>query len=957
MASAYSILHNYDQPVYTPDFGLVAKALEYKQNKLDTNREKLQTLYDQYSMLDIYRGVDKEYTDDRLTQVKGILDKHTSGDLSSDAFTRSLASNMDQFLDEKVINSVVSTKLFKSEMAEWEKKKEDKPELYNEGNKQYAMQFAQPWLQGEEAGQKYRGGAGFIEFVDVDQNILKEIPKIVKELHGTELSYDAGSGMFYDIVKKEFVPRDKLGAALKLAIGQKGYKQLEINAWNEFNAMPPEVAIQQTNSYIDSRVTQSTDRLKSLEQERSKDPKNKDLYDELISLERAEINKYSALKTNDIGQAENLYKSIYTSRYENNVLDAYSYAPRIIERKLDQNHFQTKKMEWEMEKFDREQRAKASKSTSEEISGDYIIPGDPNVIGKDDGYVENRGPVEKLAQYGYGLFEEAKKTFGNDYTAEEWREIVGRIPPNLADKDELEIPLSTGKVFKANLKDAEELSAITRFNSYLNDQDPSVKAFRQATKEYKTNIVKTFKDTYAKSSRQDVDDVVNIPQFNFKVVVDSEGNKSVERATEEEVSQLFSKWRQLTRYDGTMEGRGTTRKPLSPSEQETMDIYLSAMVLGDTNIPPELRREMYNTETLDLVKKGYGAKDIAKFGWEESTHTVGQPGTNPQSTFWSTFGAASKIVSSLGSPTKILSEAEDRAAAIRQTAQNINAENRSTNITGVIGKEAEALETLFLSKVDKALEASSLNLSNVPAIVPHTHSKFDRLKTLANLDKNYSSPITVVTNLSEGRPDGTFTLKYSVKVGGQEVPKDLLLTQEQSQSTGLNFGEQVYSPYDMGLHGLNAQPIDLGTGRVDRSKLVNKAKELGGTIPAYDYDTWVNYVGTATRVGGVEAGEEMKLLGSKFLNGDLRFVAEPSKTQGGYMVNLYDGENLLHGYPLYQGATRLSQEQANNLVANESLLIKNDVIVDYLQSTNKLVSASSLNQINVNQFTDAGYYR
>lgn len=943
MASAYSILHNYDQPVYTPDFGLVAKSLEYKQNKLDTNRQKLQTLYDQYSMLDIYRGVDKDYADDRLTQVKNILDKHTSGDLSSDSLTRSLATNMDQFLDEKVINSVVSTKIFKSEMSEWEKMREDKPELYNEGNRQYAMQFAQPWLQGEDAGQKYNGGAGFIEFVDVDQNILKEIPKIVKELHGTELSYDTGSGMFYDIVKKEFVPRDKLGAALKLAIGQKGYKQLEINAWNEFRSMPPEAAIQQTNAYVESRVTQSTDRLKSLEQERAKDPKNKDLYDELISLEREEINKYKSLKTNDLGQAENLYKSIFTSRYENNVLDAYSYAPRIIERKLDQNHFQTKKMEWEMEKFSRQQKAAADKTKAEEVSDDYVMPGDPAVIGEDDGYTENRGPVEKLAQHGYNLFEEAKKTFGNEYTAEEWREIAGKIPTNLADMDELSLELSTGKTFKADLKNSEELSAITRFNSYLNDQDPSVKAFRKAVKEYKTDIINAF--AVSKEEGE-----VNTPQFDFKVVVGANGDKRVEQSNPEEAEQLFIKWKRQKMYD-----KGT---PLTESEQETMNIYLSAMVLGDANIPSELRREMYNNETLDLVKKGYGAKDIEKFGWEESTYTVGKPGTNPQSTFWSTVGAASGLGNTLfGNPMGTLSNMEEKVKSTRQSAERLVSEGRSTNITGAIGKEAKALETLFVSKADKALETSTLNLSNVPAIVPYTHSKFDRLKTLADLGKNYNNPITVVTNLTEGKPDGTLTLNYSVKEGSEIVPKTLKLTQEQSQSLELNFGEQVYSPYDMGLHGLDAQPIDLGTGRVDRSKVVNKVKELGTSIPAYDYNTWVNYISTATRVGGAEAGEDMKALGSKFLNGDLRFVAEPSKTQSGYVVSLYDGEEKLHDYPLYQGTTRLSQEQANNLVANESLLIKNDVIVDYLQSTNKLVSASALNQINVNQFTDAGYYR
>ena len=68
----------------------------------------------------------------------------------SDNLTNSIISNISQVADENVKNAVMSTRLYRAEMAEWEKAKKDSPDKYSQVNHAYAMQATQPWLQVRE---------------------------------------------------------------------------------------------------------------------------------------------------------------------------------------------------------------------------------------------------------------------------------------------------------------------------------------------------------------------------------------------------------------------------------------------------------------------------------------------------------------------------------------------------------------------------------------------------------------------------------------------------------------------------------------------------------------------------------------------------------------------------------------------------------------------------------------
>ena len=61
MASSYSPQISYEGfQKYTPNFQLISTALQYKQGKLDANRQKLQAVRNQCGMLDVAKDADKD---------------------------------------------------------------------------------------------------------------------------------------------------------------------------------------------------------------------------------------------------------------------------------------------------------------------------------------------------------------------------------------------------------------------------------------------------------------------------------------------------------------------------------------------------------------------------------------------------------------------------------------------------------------------------------------------------------------------------------------------------------------------------------------------------------------------------------------------------------------------------------------------------------------------------------
>ena len=211
--------------LYTPDFQLISTALTAKQQKLDTNRAKLQSYRDQLGLsLDVAKDADQKYIDDRLSQLTAMTNQYASMDLSNDGLTQSLMSNLGQVIDGNVKNAVTSTKILQSEQAEWADKRKNKPELYAERNYKYAMQKANNWMNDDTVGTAYNGGGGFIEYVDYSAMIQKALPDIQKALEAKGKRVET-NGLASNTIME--VNRQDMADALKGILSGKAQQQME----------------------------------------------------------------------------------------------------------------------------------------------------------------------------------------------------------------------------------------------------------------------------------------------------------------------------------------------------------------------------------------------------------------------------------------------------------------------------------------------------------------------------------------------------------------------------------------------------------------------------------------------------------------------------------------------------------------------------------------------------------
>jgi hypothetical protein len=108
MANAYSIQRNRQGWIDPQDQEFTLKALMFKQQKYDSNRAKVDAVVEQYKSLQLARGVDKDYLNERLNY---IFDNINSGnnDFSSNAFTASINNYIGEALDNNVMTAIQET--------------------------------------------------------------------------------------------------------------------------------------------------------------------------------------------------------------------------------------------------------------------------------------------------------------------------------------------------------------------------------------------------------------------------------------------------------------------------------------------------------------------------------------------------------------------------------------------------------------------------------------------------------------------------------------------------------------------------------------------------------------------------------------------------------------------------------------------------------------------------------
>lgn len=606
MASAYSILHNYRQETYGPNYQLMAAALQYKQNALDTNKMRIQSVYNQLGMLDIAKGQDQEYVEKRLESARDIINKYQGIDLSDKSIADSMISKLSEVVDEPTKNAVLSTKLYRSEQAEWEKMKIDKPDLYSDLNRSYAMRGANAWLSDGQVGTKYRGGGGFIAFSDVNAKLTKDLPKALetKGIEFKELS--PGSGYFRDVITKKRISQGQVQEAINTILNEQDKRQLKINAWGQYDQMPDSMLESSYDDYYAPKIEQLKDGIKSLETTIAKTPDSSPLkaarQEQLESLrstlESYESNDFASL-SKKVGR-EGAYNTLYNDKFMSSFMNTYSVdvvtdietydndvKTRDYEMKIKNYELNLRKQEFEEAKEIAKQRAAEEKAKGNSFSDpNYVKPMEGEKLELD--YLSKESAISRHMEREANIVNNVRSLFGADPA--QMRNIKQEVfDKGYIGKKYIEF---NGKKVQLLNDDGTPTAALKSLQDYEANIINITPQEKEATKALTDSLDKTLwqlKKTAQGSSGTNIDLYNSLPKFNFKFVKDPE-------------TGLMKK----VAIDGTNDNnysRLLKKENLSDEEQLTLKVYHRMHALADPTLNREAKQLLFNDMRSNLFKR------------------------------------------------------------------------------------------------------------------------------------------------------------------------------------------------------------------------------------------------------------------------------------------------------------------------------------------------------------------
>jgi hypothetical protein len=127
-----------------------------KQQQYDTNLQKIQQTMSHIAGLPIARDVDKQYLQNKMSEMNNQLQTYASGDLSSNRLTASIRGMIGGIANDEIVqNAVMSTQRYKEQL-DFIKKEREEGNLSPENMFDFQKQ-ASTWLNGTEAGESFNG--------------------------------------------------------------------------------------------------------------------------------------------------------------------------------------------------------------------------------------------------------------------------------------------------------------------------------------------------------------------------------------------------------------------------------------------------------------------------------------------------------------------------------------------------------------------------------------------------------------------------------------------------------------------------------------------------------------------------------------------------------------------------------------------------------------------------------
>lgn len=216
---------------------LLSKVLSQKQGQFDQNAEKIQNNINSLGSLDVARGVDRDYLNNKLNNLVSTINGVGGADLADPSITNQidgLATSV--YNDSNVINAVSSTKRIRNLQNSYDKMKTD-PKLvkyWSDANYVNDMESVNSYMGSKDLGASYQGNTSATPFFDYD----KEYRDIFSKMVPNEYTYNNKSGYYLDkTTNKEVSPETVMQAARERMSSQaRGQMERDANYLYKYKA-------------------------------------------------------------------------------------------------------------------------------------------------------------------------------------------------------------------------------------------------------------------------------------------------------------------------------------------------------------------------------------------------------------------------------------------------------------------------------------------------------------------------------------------------------------------------------------------------------------------------------------------------------------------------------------------------------------------------------------------------
>jgi hypothetical protein len=958
MSSAYSTINNYaDLPVYSPDVNFVIQGLQYKQQQYDHNREKLQTYFDQIASVDLAKGEDVQYFEQRLEQVREIANKYMSGDLSRSSVVNSVMRNLNQILDKDVMTAVTSTKILRSEQKAWQQLKEKDGDKFSQTNYEFAMQNANKWLNDGQRGTSYNGGGGVIEYDDYGMRLMKELPDQMKSLNKNWIETAPGSGMFIDQVTMEMVPRGAVESVMRTIVGEKGYNQMRIDAWGRYrNASEDDIknSFESFHSSALDEANRNIDNLKSL-LGRTSDEYAANRYKDALGgwlSKKAQLEAGTFDKVKASSGLQGVYTTLHINQFEDGILDAYSDDPHVTKREIDQNDLKTKEFQLKLEEFEykksrdaRKDAEEAAKATAEGGAGGPML-GELVVMDYDkDGFVNN---IHEYTKMGHDAINAFKTNVSDKLSGAQMAELAAKMPESFADIGNSYEVMLGGRKYTFDLSTTESRVAMEKFRSYMIGDHPGIKETRQALLSIADQSLESWTTPGGGTSKIDKN---TLPVFGVKIEGDAQSGFRVVSAEDSQAEYLRLLQKQA-KYKNDIQRGGTSvtnAVPLTEAEQQTLKMYSRLHLIGDSKLSSEQKREAYvgfRQEMYDVVG-GAGFQKLPKSVQGVEYAVQNKPGA----TYYETSGGMFKMLngkvysvnyygddySTIGEP--LTGSELDRARVLISETNRVVRRTNPTEISSAVGADFKSIYDVNRKLADESAEKANMHMSQRAVLFNSGDNMYSKLATLAGLRSDSKEPITVKRVFENGKPTNKFEVAFSkiVKTGKDEdvvyqqnMSKPIIIDEAQAESIGLTNSLRLAdnTPYNTSF----TQPAvkSLGSSKLSETKrheiqFDNMPSALNPSIRQVNIQVANEYV--------PGAGAVISNLYSNYDEGAYTFKLEP--ISGGYYVSMYQDGKRLHTLPFSEqgGAPKtVDLNTVTKLEFEDATAWKSEVFSDYIKN-------------------------